>query len=112
MAALTATQLNKILETNSRAIEIYMATQDQYEKILETLEKLGSENKIENKEQLEKIKEALKVLEGKLSQEHIKVVETTNKIEKTVSKQNLILIGSFVTILLAIIGKIFGLPIP
>lgn len=112
MPALTSSQLNSILETSAKSIEIYMETQAQYEKILDILEELQKDNKDENKEHIDKIKELLKSLEEKLNVEHKKVLETTDKIEKTVSNQNKILIGAFVVIVLGIIGKIFGIPIP
>ena len=126
MSTLTSSQLEKILDTNTRAIEIYMETQSEYEEIIRLLEFIKEDqknNKLDfrehKKEQIEKLEAIIKSLEEKLIiqntalvAKNAEVLVNSQKIETTVRTQNKILLGAVVVVFLGIVAKIFGLPLP
>ena len=126
MSTLTSSQLSTILSTNQKSIEIYMETQAEYEEIIRLLEGIRedqknhkSDDKEHKKEQIEKLEDIIKSLEEKLVTKNdalilknAEVLDNSKKIEQTVRTQNKILIGAFVVIILGIVAKIFGLPLP
>ncbi len=119
MSTLTSSQLQQILDVNAKAVEIYLEVNSQYDAMIKLLEDLKHESKDDNKEKTEKLSDIIKRLEEKLIAEQCKiheknleVLKTTNALEKAVGNQNKILVGAFVVVILAVIGKVFGLPIP
>jgi len=122
MSAISSSQLEQILSTNAKAIEIYLQVEEQYEDILLVLNEIKDKNCdhiAHNDKHIEKLSDIIAVLETRLKEgqvsiiaEQTKVAANLAKTEAIVSKQNYVLAGYIGIIILAIIGKILGLPIP
>ena len=121
MSNISSTQLEKILEANTKSIEIYLEVNSQYEEIIENLKEIKTHNQLHittNEPAVARMKEILDKLETKISDDHTKLKEKNDEIitqlaeiEKTMSRQNLILFGSGASIILGIIGKLLGINI-
>ncbi len=122
MSALTSSQLQQILDVNAKSVEIYLQVEEQYSDILELLKDMKEKNTCHiahNDKYVEKLLDIISVLETRVKEgqvailsEQTKVAANLAKTEKIVSKQNYVLAGYIGVVALAIIGKIFGLPIP
>lgn len=122
MAMLTSSQLQQILDVNAKSVEIYLEVNNQYDSIIKDLDELKNKNSnhiTHSERAIEKIEEKVKAIEDKIkdsctgiTSKDDKILESINKIEKAISKQNWILTSSLATLIIAIIAKLLGIHIP
>jgi len=133
MAVLTSQQLNKILDINAKSVEIYLEVEGKYSEILEDIEEMkriienvGFENKEHIKEQYLHIERMRNITEKlqQIADSNCKaisnqnaeilankkdIIDSIDKIEKGITKQNYVFAGTIVTAILAAVVKfIFG----
>lgn len=129
MTTITSSQLTAILETNAKSIEIYLEVEQKYDalavsikEIKEQLEELSDKSGCHtshNEKYIEKIVDQVKNFEEKIKENraivdknHKEAIDSISKVDKTVSNQNKILLSGLGVVILAVIGKVLGLPIP
>lgn len=114
MGTLTSVQLQQILEANSKSIEIYLEVNTQYESIIDELTELKKLTGNDN-ETIKKVHDVLNRLEIKMKEDHNNldsinknIVNKLTEIDKSITRQNVILSGTVASIVLGIIAKILG----
>ena len=129
MTTITSSQLTAILETNAKSIEIYLEVEQKYDALavsikdikdqLEELADKSGNHTNHNEKYLEKMVDQVKIFEEKIKENraivdknHKESIDSINKVDKTVSNQNKILLSGLGVVILAVIGKVLGLPIP
>jgi len=115
---ITSSQLQLVLETNAKAIEVYCEVSGQYETAIKLLEEI-KENGTSDEKNIEKLSNLTTKLEEVLKRGHDELIEKNDtvllqidKLHSIVGKQNIILISTVCAVILGIIGKILGIHIP
>ncbi len=112
MATINASQLQQILDLNSKSIEIYLEVNSQYESIIKVLEEIKERDGDHIgfcDENIKKINEKMVVISECASQNQNFVKESMAKIEKSLNRQEVIISTSLITIILSILSKLlFG----
>jgi len=112
MSTINASQLQQILDLNSKSIEIYLEVNNQYESIIKQLEDIKEKNDphcTSTTDSIKKMDEKLTAVTTKVDENQETVREGLAKIEKSMSKQEIIISTSLITIILSILSKLlFG----
>jgi hypothetical protein len=119
MAGITSDQLMHILDLNSKSVEMNLEVSNQYDEVLILLKAIKTDYDL-NKSETNLSRQRLDINIGSLIvaiennkkalDEHTKQVESSlNKIDKAILRQDVVLGGSVIAIILAIISKfLFG----
>lgn len=112
MSTINASQLQQILDLNSKSIEIYLEVNNQYESIIKLLEDIkakDSEHVDFCDENIKELNKRLLSIAEKVEANQLLVKDGMSKIEKSLTKQEIIISTSLITIILSILSKLlFG----
>jgi flagellar motility protein MotE (MotC chaperone) len=119
MGSISSAQLKQILEMNSKMCEIYLEVNSECETIIESLKEIKdllSNHSNFSEKNIEKINSILDALDNQTKENKRRVEEKNDKmldllyrIDKSLFRQNIILLSSFSSIAIGIIAKLFGI---